>query len=88
MSGLQDGDRIVVEDIICDMQQAAERYLDTQKGVHLNLLEISVNEGLEILQTLKKEIKEDKMSENYKLHMFVPIQILKIIEEKKRVTND
>ena len=84
MSGLVDDDRSIVEDIICDMQQAAERYLDTQKSVHLTLLEMSVNEGLEVLKTFKEEIQDDTMSENYKLHMFVPLQILKLVEEKRK----
>jgi len=72
-------DRETLEGSIYDAHFAAEKYLESGKDIHKKLLVMSVQEAIENLQILKDEIKKDEMVGNYKLHLFVPVQIVELL---------
>lgn len=81
-------DRIIIEDIIFDIQESTEKYLDSQKALHEKMLVASVQEGIEILNTIKDSFEDDDMKESYRMNLFVPLQLAKLIEIRKEKKND
>lgn len=79
---LEDEDRETLEEAIFDAHHAAQKYVNTGKDIHYKMLEISVKDALDLIETVSEELKKDEMSDNYKLHMLVPLQIIKLVEER------
>lgn len=79
----------LVEDIIDDVQECAHKYLETTKDIHKKMLEVSVNEGIELLESIRENfdtIENEEQLEIYRLNLLVPIQLvelLKLREENK-----
>ena len=81
--GLDKDDREDLESAIIDASYAAERYIETEKEIHKKLLQISVGEAMDMFEEHQEYLCGDKLSEAYKLHMFVPLQLVKLIENKE-----
>lgn len=81
--GLNKQEREVLEGSIYDAHFAAAKYIESGKDIHKKLLEISVNEAIENLENLKEAVKEDQMVGNYKIHLFVPLQLLELIKMRE-----
>jgi len=79
-------DKMLAEDIIADMQECTSKYLSTKKEIHAKMLEISVNEGLEMFESLMESFDEDDedIKEIYRLNMLVPIQLSELILLRKQ----
>lgn len=76
-------ERDVIEESIFDAHFAATKFIDSGKHVHYKLLELSVSEALENLEIFKEELREDEFTDNYRLHLFVPLQLIKLMEMRK-----
>ena len=76
--------RVEFEDAIFDAHFSAQKYLETGKDLHEKLLEVSVQDAIDMLQRFAEEIKEDQKIETYKLHLFVPLQMQRLLELRKR----
>lgn len=76
-------ERISLEESIMDAHLAADKYLTSGKEVHIKLLELSVADALEYIELLSDKLRNDPKTENYKLHMLVPLQLSMLIEERK-----
>ena len=72
---LSDKQREDLEDTIMDLHFTSEKYLQSEKEIHHKLLEMNVVEALELLQDLSKDIRDDPKRYDYKIHLFLPIQI-------------
>ncbi len=73
-----------LENSIYDCHFASQKYLETGKDIHFKLLEVSVNEAISNLQILKEGIKDDPMVGNYKIHLLVPLQLLRLAESRNK----
>ena len=73
-----------LENSIYDCHFAAQKFLESGKDIHFKLLEVSVNEALSSLQILKDGIKDDPMVGNYKVHLLVPLQLLRLAESRNK----
>ena len=76
-------ERISLEEAIMDAHLAADKYLGSGKEVHIKLLELSVADAMEYVELLSDKLRNDPKSENYKLHMLIPLQLSMLIEERK-----
>jgi len=74
-------ERTTLEDSIMDAHMAADKFINSGKDVHHKLLELTVTDALEYIIKYKKKLKKDSKTENYKLHMMVPLQLHLMIEE-------
>lgn len=81
-------EREELEGSIYDAHFAASKFIESGKDIHKKLLEISVNEAIENLEILKDKIKEDDMVGNYKIHLLVPLQLLKLINIRENNVNE
>ena len=72
-----------LENSIYDCHFASQKYIETGKDIHFKLLEVSVNEAVSTLQILKEGLKDDNMTGNYKIHMMVPLQLLRLGQARK-----
>ena len=79
-------DKMLAEDIIADMQECTSKYLSTKKEIYAKMLEISVNEGLEMFESLMESFDEDDedIKEIYRLNMLVPIELSELILLRKQ----
>lgn len=77
---LTQDERISIEDAIFDAHFSAQKYLETGKDLHEKLLEVSVKDALELLQEFSEKLKGDSKAEVYKLHIFVPVHLYKMVE--------
>tara|TARA_R110000772_G_scaffold148811_3_gene259427 strand:- start:7263 stop:7541 length:279 start_codon:yes stop_codon:yes gene_type:complete len=76
-------ERMSLEDSIMDAHMAADKFLTSGREVHVRLLELSVSDALEYIQKYKNKLTDDPKSENYKLHMMIPLQLHLMIEDEK-----
>ena len=83
---MDETDRRVVEEIIDDVQACAERYLTSPKEIYRKMLEVSVEEAIDLLKTMREELAEDPMAEAYRLNLFVPIQLAELIKIREGKT--
>jgi len=81
--GLNSDEREMIENALYDAHFAAGKYLESGKDIHYKLLEVSVTEAIQNIELLKSAVQEDEMSQNYKIHLLVPLQLLKLIEQRK-----
>jgi hypothetical protein len=81
--GLSTEEREMIENSIYDAHFAAGKYIESGKDIHYKLLEVSVNEALQSIELLKSAVQEDEMSQNYKIHLLVPLQLLKLVEGRR-----
>lgn len=68
-------ERMSLEDAIMDAHMAADKLLTSKKEVHHRLLDLTITDALEYIQKYKKKLVNDPKSENYKLHLLVPLQL-------------
>ena len=80
---MTDEDRISLEDAIFDAHFSAQKYVEDQKDLYHKLLEVSVSDALDLLERFSLKLKDDPKTEAYKLHMFVPLHLLKLLEVRK-----
>lgn len=73
-----------LENSIYDAHFASQKYIETGKDIHFKLLEVSVNEAISNLQILKEGIKDDPMVGNYKIHLLVPLQLLRLAQSRDK----
>lgn len=73
-----------LENSIYDCHFASQKFIETGKDIHFKLLEVSVNEALSNLQILKEGIKDEQMAGNYKIHMMVPLQLLRLAQARNK----
>ncbi len=76
-------ERMSLKEAIMDAHLAADKYLASGKEVHVKLLELSVADAMDYVELLSDKLRDDPKSENYKLHMLVPLQLSILIEERK-----
>ena len=81
-------ERMNLEDAIMDAHMAADKLLslkkDDQKAdLKIKLLELTVSDALEYIQNLSSKLRDDPKTENYKLHMLVPLQLTLMLKEGK-----
>lgn len=84
---LNEEQRETVEEALYGAHLAADQYLNKPRAMYEKLLKISVNEALSVLENLKKDLADDPKSDNYKLHLFVPLQMHQLIEMRKEEEN-
>jgi len=82
-SKITENDREAIEEAIFSAHMAADQVLNTDRVMYEKILDISVAEAMHILQTLKDNLQNDEKFESYKLHIFVPLQLQKLIEMRK-----
>lgn len=80
-------EREEIEEALFATHMAADQYLLRGKATHETMLRISVNEALSLLKQYKDRLKDDPMVENYKLHLFVPLQMHQLLEMRKEKEN-
>ena len=80
---LTNEERMDIEDSIFDAHFAAQKYVEDQRDLYHKLLEVSVYDALELIENLSDKLKKDDKSEAYKLHMFVPLHLLTLLEERQ-----
>lgn len=80
-------EREEIEESLFSCHMAADQYLLRGKNTHEKMLKMSVDEALELLEKHKQELQKDPRLENYKLHLFVPMQIVKLLEMRKDQPN-
>lgn len=81
---LEEDDRTTLEEAILDAHLAAERYLSSGRDIHRKILEVTVEDAIAALSMYSELLKDDPKSENYKMHMLVPMQVLELIEDDKK----
>ena len=81
---LEDDDRLTLEECILDAHLAAERYLSSGRDIHRKILEVTVEDAIAALSMYSELLKDDAKSENYKMHMLIPMQILELLEDDKK----
>ena len=70
------------EDLLFEAHFAAQKYLESGKTLHQKVLEVSVSDALNMMERLSEKIKDDEYSENYKLHLLVPLHLIKLLESR------
>lgn len=80
-------DREAIEEAVYSVHMAADQVLNTDRVMYEKILDISISEAMHLLQSMKEELQTDERFENYKLHLFVPIQIQKLIQLRKGKEN-
>ena len=86
-NGVTTDEREEIEEALFATHMAADQYLLRGKATHETMLRISVNEALSLLEKYKDKLKDDPMVENYKLHLFVPLQMRQLLEMRKEKEN-
>ena len=81
---LEEDDRLTLEEAILDAHLAAERYLSSGRDIHRKILEVTVEDAIAALSMYSELLKDDAKSENYKMHMLIPMQILELLEDDKK----
>ena len=81
---LNDEQRMKLEDTIMDLHFTSQKYIESQKDIHKKLLEVNIQEAIEILQDVKDDIQDDVKKYDYKLHMFLPMQIYELVCLRER----
>lgn len=77
---IEESERDSIEESLYDTHFAATKFLETGKDIHFKLLEVSVSEALDYFELLKRELEDDEFLDNYRLHLFVPLQLMKLME--------
>ena len=77
---LDDTERLLVEDCIYECQISADKYLQTGKPTHANMLKYNVEQCLELLQEYQTELQDDEETDKYKLHLLVPLQLNELLK--------
>lgn len=80
---LTNEERIELEDSIFDAHFSAQKYVEDQRDLYHKLLEVSVTDAVEFIEMLGDKVKNDEMAESYKLHLFVPLHLLTLLEERQ-----
>ena len=83
---LDDTERLLVEDCIYECQISADKYLQTGKQTHANMLKYNIEQCLELFEEYKLSLQEDEEKDKYKLHLLVPLQLNELL--KMRGTHD
>lgn len=73
-----------LEDAIFDAHFSAQKYVEDQRDLYHKLLEVSVADAMDIITRLSEKLKGSDKTESYKLHMFVPLHLLKLINLRKK----
>lgn len=76
-----------IEESLFAAHLSADQYLNRQRPSYEKMLKISVHEAITLLEKYKDELGDDPRLENYKLHLFVPLQIHQLIEMRKGQEN-
>jgi hypothetical protein len=76
-----------IEEALYGAHLAADQYLNKPRPMSEKLLKMSVFEALHLLESLKDDLADDSRLENYKLHIFVPLQLHQLIEMRKETKN-
>lgn len=84
---ITDEDREGIEEALYAAHMAADQVINTNRVMYEKILDISVSEAMHILKTFKEDLQEDEKFESYKLHLFVPLQLHKLIELRKEKEN-
>lgn len=87
MAELKQELREEIEDCLFSAHIAADQYLSKGKPSQEKMLKLSVDDALEVLISCKKELQNDDCFGNYKLHLFVPLQLIKLLEMRKEKQN-
>lgn len=82
MSDITPEERDELEELLFEAHFSTQKYLESGKSVHRKVLEMSVSDALSTFTKLSRKIKDDEYSENYKLHLFVPLHLVKLLEER------
>lgn len=85
---LDPSERAVIETVIAEAQDYAAKYLETGADLHKSVLKVSVNQTMDILDSYSDSLRDDEYVDNYRLHMLVPLQILKLIENEENKENE
>ena len=80
MSELNSEERDQLEELLFEAHFSAQKYLESGKGVHRKLMEVSVSDAMNMITELSNKLKDDEYAENYKLHLFVPLHLCKLLE--------
>ena len=80
MSNINLDEREQLEELLFEAHFSAQKYLESGKGVHRKLLEVSVSDAMHMLSELSTKLQGDEYAENYKLHLFVPLHLCKLLE--------
>ena len=81
---LKDKDREALEDTITDLHFTSSKYLDTEKDIHKKLLEVNIEEALTLIEAIKEDLKDDERLYDYKMHMFLPLQVYNLIKIREK----
>jgi len=84
---ITDEDRESIEEAIFAVHMAADQVINTDRVMYEKILDISVSEAMHILKSFKEELQSDEKFESYKIHLFVPMQLQKLIEMRKEKEN-
>ena len=84
---LSETKREEIEEALYGAHLAADQYLNKPRQMSEKLLQMSVFEALNLLESLKDELTDDPRLDNYKLHIFVPLQLHQLIEMRKEKQN-
>jgi len=80
---LSQTDREGIEDALFAVHAAADQVLKTDKAIYDKVLKMNVEGAMYVLQCYKEELQKDEKFESYKLHLFVPMQINKLLELRR-----
>jgi len=80
---LDEAERMIFEDVIFECQYACEKYLTTGKEAHAKMLVSAVDQSMEMMEELQKQLADDTECDKYKLHMLVPVQVVELLKMEK-----
>lgn len=81
---LESDDRETLEEAILDAHMACEKYLASGREIHRKILEVTVEDAIAALSMYAEFLKDDPKSENYKMHMLVPMQTLELLDDEPK----
>ena len=84
---ISEAKREEIEEALYGAHLAADQYLNKPRAMSEKLLQMSVFEALTLLESLKEELEDDPRLDNYKLHIFVTLQLHQLIEMRKETKN-
>lgn len=85
---LNDDQREHLEDVIVDLHITSTKFVKSGKEIHKKMLEVNVIEAIEILHSIKNDIKDDLKVHDYKMHLLIPFQIYELIQMREEKQND
>ena len=81
---LTEEDRTKIEDTIMDLHFTVNKYLETSKDVHRKLMEVNIQEAIELLESIKKDIVDDPKVYDYKMHLLLPFQVYELLNIREK----